>query len=338
VGEGAHDLAELVRAELSRQAPPHARRLAAAILERVGPAAAAVVFYGSCLRKDTAEGVLDFYVLVDDYRSALGSGLLALSSAALPPTVFYIECPDSECPEGERPDSERPEGEPQGDPGSTLRAKYALLSLADFAEGARPGGFRTGIFARFCQPALAVEIRDEPVREALVSSCVQSILTAARIFAPVVGGPASSAELWQTAFAETYAAEMRAERPETIRTLHDAAPGRYARALRGALAELDDTGVFPVRWQGERFEVTAAHGFLERSRRSWRRRRSAAKFVYVGQLLKTAFTMGDWLPYALWKLERQSGVHIPYTERQRRHPFIFGWPLLYKALKTRALH
>jgi hypothetical protein len=316
VGEGALELAKLVRDELSRPAPAHAQILAKAIQEQVG-AAAAVLFYGSCLRKDTAEGVLDFYVLVDDYRSALGPGLLAWSSAALPPTVVYIECP----------------GE-----GETLRAKYALLSLADFAEGAAPGGFRTGIFARFCQPALAVTVRDEATREAVVAACVQAILTATRIFAPLAGGPATSEELWQTAFAETYAAEMRAERPETIRTLHDAAPERYGRALRCALAELDASGAFPVRWEGERFEVTAAPAVLERARRDWERRRSLAKLVYVGQLFKTAFTMGDWLPYALWKLERQSGVHIPYSERQRRHPFVFGWPLLYRALRTRALH
>jgi hypothetical protein len=317
VGEGALDLARLVRDELSRPAPPHAQRLAQAIRERVGPATAAVLFYGSCLRRETAEGVLDFYVLVDDYRSALGAGPMAWASAALPPTVFYIECPDG---------------------GETLRAKYALLSLRDFARGAAPGGIRTGIFARFCQPALAVHLRDEQAREAVVATSVQAVLTATRIFAPLLSGPASSEELWQTAFAETYAAEMRAERPETIRALHDAAPERYARALRGALAELSDTGVLAARWQGERFELELPSRRLAAARSAWRRRRTLAKLVYVAQLVKTSFSMGDWLPYALWKLERQSGVHIPYTERQRRHPFVFGWPLLYRALRTRALH
>ena len=318
MGEGALDLARLVRDELARPAPPHARILAEAIRQQVGPATAAVVFYGSCLRKDTAEGVLDFYVLVDDYRAALDSPALAWASAALPPSVFYIECP--------------------GEDGETLRSKYALLSLADFAEGAAPGGWRTGIFARFCQPALAVHVRDDAAREALVAACVQAILTATRTFAPVVESPASSEELWQTAFRETYAAEMRAEKPETIATLHDAAPERYERVLRAALAEHAAQGSLPCHWDGDRFTVDAPAAEIERARSAWSRRRSVAKLVYVGQLVKTAFTMGDWLPYALWKLERQSGVQIPYTERQRRHPLVFGWPLLYRALKTRALH
>jgi hypothetical protein len=316
VGEGALDLAQLVRDELSRPAPPHALRLAETIRAKLGDATAAVVFYGSCLRRETAEGVLDFYVVVDDYASALPSRALAWAAAALPPTVFYVECP----------------GE-----GETLRAKYALLSTGDFARGAAPGGWRTGIFARFCQPALAVYLRDEAAREALVAACVQSILTAVDTFVPVVNRPASSEELWQTAFRETYAAEMRAERPETIASLHAAAPERYERVLHGALAELGARGGPSVRWEQGRFVLEASAGEIERRRRAWRRRRSLAKLVYVGQLLKTAFTMGDWLPYALWKLERQSGVHIPYTERQRRHPFVFGWPLLYRALRTRAL-
>ena len=73
MGEGALDLAQQVRGELARPAPDAAVRLSAAIRERLGDATEAVVFYGSCLRKDTDEGVLDFYVVVDDYRRALDS-------------------------------------------------------------------------------------------------------------------------------------------------------------------------------------------------------------------------------------------------------------------------
>jgi hypothetical protein len=314
---GAADLAALVRNELARPAPPYALRLSEAIRAEVGPAAAALLFYGSCLRKRTAEGVLDFYLLVDDYAAALPrSRALAWASRALPPSVFYVECP----------------GE-----GETLRAKYALLSLRDFAKGAAPGGFRTGIFARFCQPALAVWLRDEGAREAVVAACVQAILTAAGTFAPLVPAPATSESFWHTAFAETYAAELRAERPAAVRALYDAAPDRYAQALRAALAELSARGRFGLQWKGERFSVLASDRERARARHAWRRRRRAAKAVYVAQLVKTAFTFGDWLPYVLWKLERQSGVHLPYSERQRRHPFVFGWPILWRALRTRAL-
>jgi len=62
-----------------------------------------------------------------------------------------------------------------------------------------------------------------------------------------------------------------------------------------------------------------------------------AKLVYFVQLLKSAATFGDWLPYVLWKLERHTGKKIVPSERQRRYPFIFGWPLLVRILWQRDL-
>jgi hypothetical protein len=316
MGEGALDLARRVRGELARPAPDAALRLADAIRERLGPAVAAVVFYGSCLRKDTDEGVLDFYVVVDDYREALGSAALAGATSALPPSVFYVECP------GEN---------------GTLRSKYALLSFEDFARGAAPGGYRTGIWARFCQPALAAWVRDEAARERLVEVCVQSILTATGTLAPLLDGPATPDAFWQQAFAETYEREMRPESEEKIRALYESDPERYDAVLRAALAELEARGGLGVRWEGGRFEVRMPDDERERLRRAWRGRRPLAKAVYVGQLLKTAFTFGDWLPYAAWKVERHTGRPVPYTERQRRHPLIFGWPILFRVLRDRQL-
>jgi hypothetical protein len=124
--EGAHDLAQLVHDELARAAPSAALKLSEVIRERVGPVVASIVFYGSCLRKQTSEGVLDFYVLVDDYASASSSRWLAWAGAAFPPNVFYIE---------------------RAGDGETLRSKFAVVSVRDFARGAAPAGWRPGYAA-----------------------------------------------------------------------------------------------------------------------------------------------------------------------------------------------
>ena len=50
------------------------------------------------------------------------------------------------------------------------------------------------------------------------------------------------------------------------------------------------------------------------------------------RLLKTAYTFGDWVPYVLWKLERHTGRTIELSPRQRRHPLIFGWPIILPLL------
>jgi len=318
MGAGARELAELVGAELGRPAPPAATNLAERIRERHGAATAAVVFYGSCLRGGTNEGVLDFYALVDSYRAAYASRLLAAANALLPPNVFYLE---AEC------GSER------------VRAKVAVISLADFARGAAGHGLRTGIWARFCQPALAVHVRDASARAALVAALVEAHLTAVGTIAPLLpeGKLLAWEQLWQRIFRETYAGEMRPEAAASVEKLYAADPVRYDRAGASALRELSLRA--PA---GLRAEVVEGGFRIERSpggrsRVGFRLRRLLAKAAYVAQLLKTAFTFGDWLPYALWKLERHTGTHIEPTERQRRHPLIFGWPILWRVLARRDL-
>jgi hypothetical protein len=317
VGAPAPDLEDLVSAELLQPAPTAAARLTDEILRRHGNAVAAVLFYGSCLRRRTSEGVLDFYVLVDNYRDAYRSRLLAWANAALPPNVFYLEI-ESEL--------------------GSLRCKYAVVSMKDFARGARPGGLRSGIWARFCQPALAVHLRDAAAREAVVSNVAEATVTAvARTLyeLPKQNGSTrfTTAALWQQVLWGTYAAELRPEAPETIRSLYEADPERYDRTARAVLARLGAD----VHDTGSEIEAILPADSGASTRRGWSRLRVLAKLVYAVQLLKTAATFGDWLPYVLWKLERHTGKKLVPSERQRRYPFIFGWPLLFRVLWQRDL-
>jgi hypothetical protein len=88
----------------------------------------------------------------------------------------------------------------------------------------------------------------------------------------------------------------------------------------------------------DRFCVTLPSDARRRRRKLWRARKPLAKLAYAIQLTKTAFTFGDsMVPYALWKVERHSGTRFEPTERQRRHPLIFGWPIVFRILRERAL-
>lgn len=315
-------LAAQVGAELFRPAPASAQTFAEELRRRHGASLAAVLFYGSCLRRGSDEGVLDFYALVDDYRSAYTSRALALANAALPPNVFYLELLRD---------------------GIRLRAKYAVFSLRDFARAVEPEAIRTGTWARFAQPALAVYARDDAARAALVAALCAALRTAvlrglallpgegdARLVAPEA--------LWLALFQETYAAELRPEHGEGIRALYAADPERYARALAGALAALEAEGcIASARREHDAWRVECAPGALRRARRRARLRRPLAKCAATLQLLKSAATFDDWLPYALWKLERHTGTRLEPSERQRRHPLVFGWPLIARVLWRREL-
>ncbi len=310
------ELEALVRGELTREAPASAALLARAIRERHGESLVATVFYGSCLRRNSDEGVLDFYAVVDRYRAAYGAGPLALANALLPPNVFYLEA--------------------RGDAG-VKRCKYAVLSRQALERAARGAWLRPGVWARFAQPVLAVSWRDEESLDWLTRQVARCVSTFAQTLLPVVSGSRASrleaSEFWPRAFRETYASETRPESLDSIRALFEASPERYERALALAL---------PARGAEARPERAARSGGLAPAgARSavwrWRLRRPLAKAAYAAALFKTAFTFGDWLPYALWKLQRHSGREIVATERQRRHPLVYGWPLLLRVLRERTL-
>ena len=104
-------LVELIAAENAMPAEPSVIAVATAARRRHGPGIAAVLFYGSCLRRgDDVGAVVDLYLLADSYQIHPGP-LMRTLNWLLPPNVYYIEAPFE---------------------GRTVRAKYALLTLAQF--------------------------------------------------------------------------------------------------------------------------------------------------------------------------------------------------------------
>lgn len=316
----AAPLVHRVAGELDRPAPAAARLLSDAILERHGDGVAAVVFYGSCLRKDTHEGVLDFYVLVDDYRGAYGSWYLRAVNALVPPNVFFLSV-DTDA--------------------GTVRCKYAVISLRDFERRVGPGALVPYFWARFAQPALLVHARDPQAREAVARCCARAVVTLVRrlsVFLPAQGETQrfSPSALWQEAFRRTYGSELRTESPETVRANYEADPARYDAVAGLALEELAAIGwLDEVRRRGPSFEVRMSPRRRRLARVRWALERPLCKGLAFVRLFKNATTFGDWLPYIVWKLERHTGKPLELTERQRRHPFVFGWPVLARLLWNR---
>ena len=76
-------LSALVAAELAEPVDPRVSAMAAAIAAQYPGAARAVLFYGSCLRERELDGLmLDFYLIVSDYRAAYRARLVRLRQHA----------------------------------------------------------------------------------------------------------------------------------------------------------------------------------------------------------------------------------------------------------------
>jgi hypothetical protein len=310
--------------ELSLPFIEEAHRLSDEIRRRHGDTVAAVLFYGSCLRKsDASGGVLDFYVLVDDYREAYASRTAAVANAWLPPSVLWLQLGEGE---------------------DALRAKYAVMTTDDFLRAAGSDSSHSIVWSRFCQPARIVWARNEASRLSVAVAATDAVLTMVRASLALVE-PDERGErhftvesLWQTGFDRTYGSELRPESADTIRQLFDADPERYEAVTRLARETLVAKGdLVTSESEDGGYRANMRRDVEESMKRGWRKRSGLIKGLYVVRLVKSAFTFGDWLPYALWKLQRHTGVTIEPTPAQRRHPLLFGWPVLVKLVLSRKL-
>jgi hypothetical protein len=196
-------LRDLVASELAQPVDPRVTAMAAAIAAEHGEASRAVLFYGSCLRESQLAGLmLDFYLIVSDYRAAYPKGWMATANRLIPPNVFPFH-----------------HGE--------LAAKYAVLSEADFDRLNGPGTRNVSVWARFAQPSRLVWARDDLAQ----ASAVDAVSKAA----PTLLGAAGTRDdedildWWRRAFGLTYSAELRAERKGRSHSVVDSGPDRYRR-------------------------------------------------------------------------------------------------------------
>ena len=231
----ADALKTLVAAELAEPVDPRVEAMAAAIAAQYSGAARAVLFYGSCLRESVLDGLmLDFYLIVSNYRAAYGKGWFALANRLVPPNVFPFEH--------------------QG-----LTAKYAVLSEADFERECGLKARSTSVWARFAQPARLVWAKDEAARERVVAAVAQAAPTLFALTVPTMVRTATDdpLEVFRAGFALTYGAELRAERGGRPAALVDADPDRYARIGRAVLAERPPSGKVRPAWRRRRLKGKA---------------------------------------------------------------------------------
>jgi hypothetical protein len=206
-------LRQLVEDELSIAVDPKVGAMAKAIAAEHGDASRAVLFYGSCLREKQLDGLmLDFYLIVSDYRAAYRKRWLAKANALIPPNVFPFQH-------------------------DNLAAKYAVLSQADFHRLNGPETRNVSVWARFAQPSRLVWARDEEARNKAVDAVARAAPTLLGAAQPLPEGDELAP--WRRAFELTYSAELRAEQKGRSGSIVDTDPDRYRRFLKPALAAID---------------------------------------------------------------------------------------------------
>ncbi len=309
---GAGDLGALVARSVDASAyvgDSTVSRLLEDIRRRHGSSVVAVLMYGSYLRgkRDT---LLDFYVLLDNFQAALPRAWHQLANRLLPPNVYYQRV--------------------TGDDGEA-RSKYATLTVRQF-ERAMKGDFHSYFWSRFTQPCTLIFSRDPQSEQRVLDALQNATITFIEAVLPVLAERFSSRDLWQTGFGLTYRAELRAEGKDRIAELFetnarhfDSLCRAYARQPHSRV-DMTDEGVFRQRDFSPRRNANL----------TWAVRTWLGKLLSALRIIKAAGTFDDPLDYLLWKIKRHSGIYIEPTDRQRRFPLLFAWPLLWRLYRLGA--
>jgi hypothetical protein len=217
------ELRKLVSEELSLPVDARVSTVARAIAAKHGKASRAVLFYGSCLREKQLDGLmLDFYLIVSNYRAAYEKRWLAAANRLLPPNVFYFEH----------------EG---------LAAKYAVLSEDDFYRLNGPETSSVSVWARFAQPSRLVWSANKAARE----RAIDAVSRAAPMLLAAAGRRKGEKPLdwWRRAFSLTYSAELRAERVGRHASVVDSDRQRFIRFAAPAAAAIERELKASWRWR-----------------------------------------------------------------------------------------
>jgi hypothetical protein len=299
-------LESLIATETQRPLPFAVESFVAAVREKFGDAAQAVLFYGSCRRVDQPDGLYDLYVVIDRY------GALPVYEAIvgwlLPPNVYHLQVEAG---------------------GRTRRAKCTVISMADFRRGTSKLWFHTYLWGRFSQAVSIAWVRDEASRTAVLDCLATAVRTfLSRSLCLVPGNPDVEA-IWVEGMRASYGTELRSEGKDRASEIfrHNAA---YYDAVTHAAAP-DVAGLRP-RHDGT-FEIRADEvGGLG----AWHVRRVTGKLLSVARILKAWTTFHGGLDYLVWKLSRHSGQEIVVPDAVRRRPLLHVWGFLWRLYRQGA--
>lgn len=294
-------LVDIIRQRAGQPVYPAIQALVDCIRTRYANAAA-ILFYGSCLRSgEDRGGMVDLYVLVDRYKDTRQSAMLTALNGLLPPNVFYLEVPF-----GNR----------------TVRAKYAILALRDFERGTSKHWFHSYIWGRFAQPVAIAYVREPDVCERIVRALAQSVTTFTQRVLPCTKSPFTAQDLWFKGLSLSYRAELRAERPQKLFRLVSMFDDYYEILTRAVIPRLPYDILIEGHGGQHRYIPQISKGRRFSARQIWRLRFAQGKILSILRLIKGALTFSGGVDYIQWKIERHTGVRVEVPPHLERFPII----------------
>jgi len=316
------DLRDGLAAGLDDEPGPDAMRMAIELAGMFGPAAMAVIHYGSRARGDArADSAYDFFVIVDSYRAAYDAVTRAVTlrvSARTATRLAHVLAPNVHAlppvPDGGR------------------RNKCCVLTIGELRQAARLEASDHFVIGRLFQQLQLLWTRDPASADAVRDSLVDiraGTFEWGRCYLP---GTFDADTYCRTLLETSFAGEIRPEGGERatdlLRAQHD-----FLLDVYGTLLDhLALTGVLERTETGYRQVVPPT----PRMRRRWDRYFKVSKARGTLRWGKAVVQYDGWLDYIVQKITRHNNVNVELTEREKKYPFIFLWPKIFLFFRERS--
>lgn len=216
--------------------------------------------------------------------------------------------------------------------GQGLRAKCAVIRLADLQRETGPRRRDHFCAGRLFQPVTIAHAADEAAQEALLDVLVSAHEQTLAWSRPWLPARFDAAEYARTLLRVSMSWEVRPEPASRADALFEG-QREYHREVFGVLLEELAGGGALVSAGQDRYALARPVTALERLRLSFYFRRSLARATL--RWFKYMVTYQGWVDYILRKASRHTGYDAELSERERRWPWLLLWPRLFRFFRHR---
>lgn len=290
---------------------PQFQPLTELLLQRSETGIDAILLYGSCLSPTlrTKTSFPDFYFIVDEYSNFHSKRIQACLNRWLPPNIYGLQIPSP-----------------------FFRAKYCVIRWKDLLRETCEKAQDTYHIGRFSKRMAILHIRSSALENSLIQAAAGAVQSVVHWTLPRMPETFTLEELILSALRFSYEGEIRLEKQDKASHLVEAQRDYYLKIYREALhrellsrgSSLPKDNLYRNPYQGEERKkaIIQIQRFLRRSRRR-----------HMARWPKYIFSQENYVDILVEKIERTHHISIHLNERERRHPFIFGWKYLFMLLR-----
>ena len=273
----------------------------------------AIIFYGSCLNDVTKKesSTPDFFLIVKSYGAFHKNSIHSLLNRILTPNTYSIN---------------------QGE----LKGKYNVISLKDFQRETSPYAKDIYNLGRLSKRTAIIYSLDNEILNSVIKSIAKAYYTVAEKSFFLVPEKFRMAEFLDSCLRISYIGEKRVEADNKIEKLLKSEEKFYSLIYSLIIEDLILEGALQKNRDDS---FTKKIGLLREAFGSLRIKFFLRKSVIRAKMRwpKSIFTFKGWVDVLLAKIERTKGIKLNLTEKERRHPLIYGWKYYFRLKKDKII-